>query len=299
MRITGTYQLNGTTVVTEHYESLLDVSSQAAGTNAMRGRYEWLDMGLVDSTGGGRLTADVARALDEGRTTKLVSLTNDFADALQIGSGLTARANALRPRRVRCRGDMGNELDEHAARAGRHDVAWSRLRREYKAMPSRQAVIHVGITAAAMTDSQKCIWRSACAVKLYRLLQSAGYSVEIVVSFVADKALMGAGRYQDMEVTFTAKAPTMALSSESLAVLSSAAMMRTYCFAAQDVNHLHHEVVYTRGYPNPRLPKYVLDRRAKGALVVDVPASTLSKTAAEEVLARAVMSLTSTAHTAA
>lgn len=86
-------------------------------------------------------------------------------------------------RRVRVRGDQGDELDMDAVRAGALDRAWTRTRRfNSKQPPNVHVIIDATVGGSATSDS--LFWRGAAGAALVCALSNAGYSVRCTMAEV-------------------------------------------------------------------------------------------------------------------
>lgn len=97
---------------------------------------------------------------------------------------------ALGHGRTKRRGDTGDEYDIHAARRGAHDKAWS-----YSARTVKQGTglirlcVDIGGDAAQSADALR--WRGIAGVTLTRIMEKAGYSVEMLACFATTDGIQG------------------------------------------------------------------------------------------------------------
>ena len=87
--------------------------------------------------------------------------------------------------RVRRRGAMGDEVDVHAMLRGNFDRAWSTTARDFKrGNAAIRIVVDVGGNAGVSADTLR--WRGVAGLSLAKVLQDAGYSVEVVAAFACE-----------------------------------------------------------------------------------------------------------------
>ena len=84
--------------------------------------------------------------------------------------------------RKRVRGDDGDDLNIEAVHRGELDRAWTKSVRRVKHGASA-ITLYVDIGANYMTRSDELQWRGLAGVALARIMEAAGYSVEIVAGF--------------------------------------------------------------------------------------------------------------------
>jgi hypothetical protein len=94
---------------------------------------------------------------------------------------------ALGIRRKKRRADSGDEYDCHAAMRGAHDRAWTQSHKEIRHGFGVVRII-VDICASGGTSADDLQWRGVAGITLCAMLRQAGYSVEMVAAFGAQKA---------------------------------------------------------------------------------------------------------------
>jgi hypothetical protein len=225
--------------------------------------------------------AEALAEISKGNTGDIIGRVKRYKYTLERTSGVANRkVRAPVAKRVRNRGDAGNELDEHYARIGRHDIAWAHTKRAPVVMGLRRAVLTVGMANNCDVSAADMDWRAAASWLIYEKLMGAGYAVEILVSEIVHGPFM---RNSDrIEVTFVAKPFLMPMSVERVAVVCSGAFFRTAGFMALACVSRDNEVSesFGRAKPNDR-PLRAKEMAEEGALVLRVPADTLSETAAQ------------------
>lgn len=105
------------------------------------------------------------------------------ADAIEelYGKMAAALPRAIDVRRHRVRADQGEELDIHAVYRGDLSRAWSHTTRALRHGTSLVRVI-VDVCDNSGVRAEQLRWRGVAALALTRILQRAGYSVEIVAA---------------------------------------------------------------------------------------------------------------------
>ena len=84
--------------------------------------------------------------------------------------------------RKRIKADQGDELDIHAVMRGELDRAWTKSVRRVK-HGSSAITLYVDIGANGGTHADSLTWRGLAGVALARIMEAAGYSVEIIGGF--------------------------------------------------------------------------------------------------------------------
>jgi hypothetical protein len=83
-------------------------------------------------------------------------------------------------RRIRYRGEQGDDLDIHRVYRGELDQAWEYRKRGCRSSVGRHITIVCNIAANCSIKASQLFWRGASALRLAETLESAGYSVRIV-----------------------------------------------------------------------------------------------------------------------
>lgn len=286
-------------MVEDHFESLIGmidtVRQPPATVNAAISKSLWDKVAETTADGMGKLggmssVTTVDAALDmflSGRTTELCSVVASRAATLTAHSGWLSKfavsgtvASVQQRRRVRVRSDMGDELDRHAAIAGRHETAWTRTRQQTRM--TRRAmtatlVIRTGMHSGLRSDD--ILWRAATAYVVADKLQRLGYSVEVLTGSVTNKLFMH--HTHKYALTCLVKASTMPLSIDAVAVFASGAFHRsaifqTYCRAGD----AGWQVSSLLGFPCDELPPRIKACEQAGELVVAIPSVILNEAAA-------------------
>lgn len=197
-----------------------------------------------------------------------------------------------RPRRVRMRAAVGDELHITEAMQGRHDTAWSTTtRREQDAFGRpRFATVFINAGIRASESARRMVWRVAATMVVVDRLEAANIRTEVVVGSVGIRRFPHDGRAYEM--TITAKPHDMPASLEQIAVLGSAGFARTCLWTLYAANSVGAALSEGIGLSESRLPKYVTDRRAQGHLVVDIDRECMSLDAAARVVTDCMHALT-------
>lgn len=88
-------------------------------------------------------------------------------------------------RRIRYRGEQGDDLDIHRVLRGDLDTAWEYRKRGCRSSVGRHITIVCNIAANCSVDADRLFWRGASALRLAETLESAGYSVRLVAGMGA------------------------------------------------------------------------------------------------------------------
>lgn len=88
-------------------------------------------------------------------------------------------------RRIRHRGEQGDELDIHRVYRGELDTAWEYRKRGARSAVGRNITIVCNICANWNVIAERLFWRGAAALRVAEALESAGYSVRIVAGMGA------------------------------------------------------------------------------------------------------------------
>lgn len=213
----------------------------------------------------------------------------------QLGKLRTDKVGAWvqpRPRRVRVRAAVGDELHITEAMQGRHDTAWSTTKRDTRTTAGRPrfATVHMGLTMASSDDASAVLWRAAVAAQVVDMLQTSGMHVELILSCCSLQTYESDNRRS--EITLTAKDYNTPLSAEAVATMASAGFFRAAFFHLIACNSIGSAPGWGYGRPDhEREPELIKERRADGALVINIPAATNSRDAAERVLTDAAKAL--------
>ncbi len=256
------------------------------------------EAGLLMWFGSNRFTTtrDALAALETGKVPEILERVRKYHATLALANtAAVARMRAPVARRVRARGDMGNELDMGLARIGRHDIAWGKTVRMPVVTGARRAVLYVGLQAGYTLDARDLDWRAATAWVIYEKLIQSGYSVEVVVGNVNNDVFEDSVRHgdsPDYEATFIAKPFTMPLSAEKLALMCSAMFYRTVVFQARIATSQTRRVRSNLGRSLQGLiPAHVRGLEASGALVVQVSSATQNQSLAQQAVNTAMAAL--------
>lgn len=143
----------------------------------------------------------------------------------------------------------GDDLHVERALRGDWDSAWRTTRRQWSPGPAT-VTLYTPVGGGAYLTSENLFWRGAVALVVADLLESAGYSVEIVASWlVRDEApdQQGRGRGRLCRANCTLKDPGQPLTIDALAsVLCHAGVIRTFGFAM--IASIPHNVGDALGY---------------------------------------------------
>lgn len=131
--------------------------------------------------------------------------------------------------RVRVRGTFGDDLDIHAINRGDFGTAWSTAKRRIKVGTSVVRIV-IDICGNADVTADTLAWRGVAGLSLAQVMQSAGYSVEIV-------GAMGTTRSADtmgnLAITTLLKAHGASVDIDLLAATTClAGFFRLFGFAA-------------------------------------------------------------------
>lgn len=88
-------------------------------------------------------------------------------------------------RRIRYRGEQGDDLDIHRVYRGELDTAWEYRKRGSRSSVGRHITIVCNIAANCNVSADKLFWRGASALRLAETLESAGYCVRLVAGMGA------------------------------------------------------------------------------------------------------------------
>ena len=205
----------------------------------------------------------------------------------------------MRPRRVRTRAGVGDELHITEAMQGRHDTAWSTTRRMHMEAPGspRYATVSINSGMIHHEDPVNVLWRAAAASIVCDFLERSGIRVEIVVEAVVLRMMRNTPETHHM--TIVAKSYDMPLATEQLAALGSAAFSRSARFALKEANSLDRALVSDTGTSDrTAVSHHVNEMRKAGNLVLRVPYDTFNLAAATRVVEEAAALLSGTAKAA-
>jgi hypothetical protein len=127
---------------------------------------------------------------------------------------LTTSQTATSIKRIKARGDHGDEFDIHRAYSGGLDKAWSRRARGRR--PSARCVsIYLSAAVSWNVNAESMFWRGAAALAITDLLSTAGYSVEVITGVSTDN--MAAAGSAHLTSATTVKAASDPVNLNSLA----------------------------------------------------------------------------------
>ena len=281
----------------EHFATLtdaLEVEPQSVNRDAYNNHMTRSHLGVSATWFGQESFTNTAIAMREigvFNVPEVLERVRTYTKSLKVAkTAINARMLGPRPRRVRARGDMGNELDANLARIGRHDIAWSKTVRTQAVTSSRRAVLYVGLQAASSYTAPALDWRQATALSIYERLTAAGYSVEVIIGSVVSKLFVG--NNDEYQATYVAKPFQMPIISDKLAVMCSAAFYRTVVFASRYATARNTRLNSSLGKPvHGKVPDHVLEIERKGALLVQVPSDTMTQSAAQKAIDAAMVRL--------
>jgi hypothetical protein len=229
---------------------------------------------------GVRTAAEVMHYIAEGKCDVLVKDMQPKTAWLQRrleGQGEVKQLEV--PRRVRTRAAMGDVLDIHAARTGRHETAWETTRRApMPAIRPRLATVVIAPSLSGSTQPDDALWRSAAAFVVCDFLQKHRVAVEVVV----DASSCGALQHDISQhnIVTRLKDYLQVTSPESLAAGGSAAFHRSLNFALKFQNSQGVSPNDNLGRPSSKDSMYVRQRRESGSLIVKIPNTALDERAA-------------------
>ncbi len=213
------------------------------------------------------------------------------ADTLKLNPDTLSPMIVQSMRRKRIRSDSGSDLDIHRVYQGHLDTAWASTRHEVQSTRKRAAHIYINIDGNANENAIASQWRAAAAYRVCEMLQRSGFSVEITVGTSSSDSFRNGPHYCHM--TFTAKASSMPLDLNRLAIQSTLGWLRTYMFASLCYNDLGYSVVsyFGRATHNSN-PPYVQDRTKKGDLTIAIHSDIKDQMSAMNGIRQAQQSLT-------
>ena len=164
-----------------HGSSLDELCTQAAttlpeNTQLMR-RYH--DTCPAGSWRGGS-NARINTFLVDGPAPHLVDLVDTFAKTLNA----TTPAGT-RKKRVRTRGDYGDELDIHAVRAGRNDIAWTRRQRRNVTGTPRFVHIYLRVGGASRYSGHELAFMPALAAAVGLRIAQVSRSIRVAYTLLS------------------------------------------------------------------------------------------------------------------
>lgn len=226
---------------------------------------------------GAETGGEVLRYLAEGRVNAFVEGVQHKTGWLQRrleGQGESKQLEV--PRRVRTRAAMGDTLDIHAARAGRHETAWETTRRApMPAIRPRLATVVISPSLTWITTPDAALWRSAAAFVVCDYLQKHRVAVEVVVDASTEETLIHGPRRYNLVVRL--KDYLQTVSTESLAAGGSAAFCRSLVFGLMFQNSLSLSLDHGLGFQRNHDSMYVRQRREAGSLIVKIPNTALDE----------------------
>lgn len=210
----------------------------------------------------------------------------------QMANELTFKPDVLPPmltqsmRRKRTRGDTGTDLDIHAVYQGQLDRAWSTTRRDLQNVRRRAAHVYLHIGGSGADSAADSRWRAASAYRICEIFQRSGFSVEITVGATADNVY---SRHSvRVHTSFTAKASSVPLDLNRLALQATLGWHRVFNFMARACNDLGLECSPGFGVTDyGAVSPYVEERCRGGEIAIIVPAHISSKLQAEKIVRQA------------
>jgi hypothetical protein len=131
--------------------------------------------------------------------------------------------------RVRVRGTFGDDLDIHAINRGDFGTAWSTAKRRVKVSTSVVRIV-IDICGNGEVNADTLAWRGVAGLSLAQIMQSAGYSVEIVGTMGTNRSAEGIG---NLAITVLLKAHGASVDIDLLAATTClAGFFRLFGFAA-------------------------------------------------------------------
>lgn len=134
-----------------------------------------------------------------------------------------------RRRKTRFNEDDGDELDYDRMRSGQ--AFWRQSRRQNTSGPATVTIV-VDSCAACHVDAEDILWRGAAAVTLAKLLEAAGYRVELWVTARTDNVVKRPGKkhLSDLMLSVCLKRPSDVLDTSTLISAVSGWAFRTLFF---------------------------------------------------------------------
>lgn len=168
-------------------------------------------------------------------------------------------------RRRRVRGDKGDSLDIHAVNSGKLDKAWiRRQKRKTSAPPVLKMALN--IAANCETSAKTLYWRGAASVMLTRLLEKAGYMIDIS-AYCASVSTYADGQYKNSAACFQLKKSGDSLLVNNLmACLGLSGFFRSYGFKA--LASCNQPMAFNYGSTSPTKPSKLNDFHIDGLEVV-------------------------------
>jgi len=131
--------------------------------------------------------------------------------------------------RVRVRGTFGDDLDIHAINRGDFGTAWSTAKRRVKVGTSIVRIV-IDICGNGGVNADVLAWRGVAGLSLAQIMQSAGYSVEIVGAIGTNRSANDMG---NLAITTLLKAHGASVDIDLLAATTClAGFFRLFGFAA-------------------------------------------------------------------
>jgi hypothetical protein len=226
---------------------------------------------------GAKTGNEVLRYLIEGKVDAFITGMQSKTKWLQRRLEGQGEAKQLEvPRRVRTRAAMGDTLDIHAARAGRHETAWETTRRApMPAIRPRLATVVIAPGVSWNVAPDAALWRSAAAFVVCDYLQKQRVAVEVVVDTCSGAALADGPR--EYSIVARIKDYLQVTSPEALAAGGSAAFYRSLVFALKFQNSRACRPASSLGFPMDKDSMYVRQRREAGSLIVKIPNTALDE----------------------
>jgi hypothetical protein len=195
-----------------HPENAANLKEAGARDDSIEYNRDWY--------GGLRSVAHAGELLTSGwqeGAARLASIASDLAPPTAKSRKRVARWEA-----------EGDDLHVERALRGDWDNAWRTTRRQWSPGPAT-VTLFTPVGGASYLTSEHLFWRGAVALVVADLLESAGYSVEIVASWLVRDCERGKGRLCRASVTL--KDPGQPLAIDALAsVLCHAGVIRSYGF---------------------------------------------------------------------
>ena len=118
---------------------------------------------------------DILNAPHNGAPKETRGIVADFVATLMAESATGITVGGARNKRIRSRGDFGDELDIHAARAGRLDHAWTRHRRSH-AVTGAKPLVHIYLRTGGLANvkTDNLVWCPAAAAAVAAVFDRLG-----------------------------------------------------------------------------------------------------------------------------
>lgn len=162
------------------------------------------------------------------------AVENGYPAGANRVSFMRDRISASLPRaigvnRVRVRGTSGDDLDIHAINRGDFGTAWSTAKRRVKVGTSIVRIV-IDICGNGEVKADTLAWRGVAGLSLAQVMQSAGYSVEIVGAM---GTVRSADNFGNLAITTLLKAHGASVDIDLLAATTClAGFFRLFGFAA-------------------------------------------------------------------